>query len=219
MHAWPAARRDAGFDVLVPESEAMDRSVGLLVLFAVTFFAGGLLLSAPDPVEVLQPVPFNHKIHATFNVGCGDCHFRCEKTRDEDGDLECDLCAQSDVFFCEQHIACPDHTLPGLPSVEVCASCHEGDDPETPAKAALMEYVDELRPIPWRRVTALQESNVFFSHRRHALLAKIDCKTCHGDVGHMESPPSAPQVETSMDWCLACHREQDQDEGCVRCHR
>ena len=197
----------------------MARSLGLMALFAIVFFGGGLLFSEPPPAAASQPIAFNHRLHKTLNIGCGECHFRCEKNRDESGDLACEACARSDVFFCSEHVACPDHKLPDLPSVEVCATCHASDEAETPQKAALMEYIDTQRPIPWQRVTFLDEANAYFSHRRHAQLGRIACSECHGDVGGMEAPPAAPPVAMSMDWCLQCHREKEQSQQCVNCHR
>lgn len=197
----------------------MDRSIGLMVLVGVFFFAGGFLFRGGPSPDASQPIPFNHKVHAANDIACSECHFRCEQNRDEDGDLACAACEESAFIFCENHVACPDHKLPGLPGAEVCASCHEGDDPEGPGKTALLAYLESGRPIPWERVTRIETSNVHFSHRTHAIVEEILCVECHGDVGSMESPPSRPAVDVRMDWCLRCHHEQGASEGCVACHR
>lgn len=197
----------------------MDRSAGLLALFGAIFFAGGMLLTPTSHPDVVQPIAFNHKVHGASDVGCNECHFRCEKNRDEDGDLDCARCEASGFIFCEEHVICPDHQLPGLPAVEVCANCHDGDDPDTQEKAALLRYLESGEAIPWKRVTSMNRSNIYFSHRNHAILESIPCSTCHGAMEEMETPPPSPPVEMDMDWCLECHHDEDASEGCVACHR
>lgn len=178
-----------------------------------------MIFSAGGPEEVVQPIPFNHKLHVESDIQCSECHFRCEKNRDEDGDVDCSGCEESEFFFCEDHLLCPDHKLPGLPGLEVCAGCHDADEGDEPSKAVLATHLTEGKEIPWRRITRLPSSNVYFSHRRHAILGKIPCSECHGVVEEMTEPPRVPPVDLSMDGCLECHHESDESEGCVGCHR
>jgi hypothetical protein len=197
----------------------IDRSIALLIVFAVVFFAGGTLFSSPDRLETIQPIPFNHEVHASFAIECGDCHFRCEKNRDAGGDIECDACLESTSIFCEAHLACPDHNSAGVPELAVCVECHEDDDPDTPQKAALLSYVESGNPIPWKRISTLPGSNALFSHRRHALIGEIQCQECHGPMESMTEPPQQPPEEFGMDWCVECHQTKSVNEGCVACHR
>lgn len=197
----------------------MSRTIGVFLFVGAVFFAGGLLYPEGRPPPVEQPIAFNHKLHAEKGVSCSHCHFRCEKNRDEDGDLDCDACDESEFIFCERHVTCPDHKLPGLPGVAVCAGCHDGDDPDTPAKATLLRHIEAGEPIPWQTVTRIDGSNVHFSHRTHAMLGKILCSECHGEMETAESPPTRPAVEVDMDWCIDCHHSLDASEGCVACHR
>jgi hypothetical protein len=197
----------------------VDRSLGLFVLIGALFFAGGALLARSSSPAIEQPFPFNHKVHAEGDVDCSDCHFRCEKNRDEDGDLDCAKCEESEFIFCEEHVVCPDHTLPGLPGLSVCAGCHEGDDADSPQKETLIGHLESGEPIRWKRVTSLSTSNIYFSHRTHAVLKKIPCSECHGDIEKMTEPPRRPPLEMGMEWCLDCHHEEGASEGCVACHR
>lgn len=216
----------------------MDRSVGVFVLAAVIAWIAGLLLSAGSTNPVVQPIDFNHKVH-TKRVKCRECHFICEHNRDEDGEISCEACLESETPFCEKHMRCPDHKLPGLPQTRDCLRCHaddltelkntpaEKDKPSDRRKRVLLEYVtfdeaDELaavRPIPWKRVTRLPRSNIYFSHRTHALVKKIACKICHGEVSEWEHPPPSPVVQFSMDVCLDCHHAENATDSCLSCHR
>ena len=47
------------------------------------------------------------------------------------------------------------------------------------------EYVQKEKEVPWLVYTR-QPDCVFFSHAAHVVMAQIDCKTCHGDVGESD---------------------------------
>jgi len=216
----------------------MDRHIALFLLTAAIAFAIGLVLPESTPPAGPQPIAFNHLIH-TKKTTCWECHFVCEENRDEDGDVDCDDCDEEDGPFCKEHLTCPDHKLPGLPGADICLRCHEDDlldlseseagegDPEHEAKRVLLDYIgfDEYedpiihKPIEWVRVTRLPLSNVYFSHRTHALVAELACEECHGDIGIMEEPPTYPPVEMGMNWCLDCHEDKAATEDCASCHR
>lgn len=70
------------------------------------------------------------------------------------------------------------------------------------------------RKIPSRRVYELPEF-VFFSHGKHAT-AKIECKSCHGDVMVQESVQLQQAVK--MKWCVDCHKSGKAPAGCNTCH-
>jgi hypothetical protein len=216
----------------------MDRSIGVFVLAVVAAWLAGLLLSAGPTDPVIQPIDFNHKAHAK-RVKCRECHFICEHNRDEDGEIDCEDCLEADTAFCEKHVVCPDHRLPGLPQTRDCLRCHQDDlidlkdtpadegEPSDRRKRVLLEYVTfdesdepvDVRPIPWKRVTRLPGSNIYFSHRTHTLVKKIACKVCHGEATEWEHPPPAPTVELSMNACLDCHHAESATDNCVSCHR
>jgi hypothetical protein len=47
---------------------------------------------------------------------------------------------------------------------------------------------------------------VHFSHQRHVIVGKVDCKACHGDIAQRTTPPPAPLVTIRMQLCLDCHQ-------------
>ncbi|MFQ5504528.1 MAG: cytochrome c3 family protein [Planctomycetota bacterium] len=221
----------------------MHKSIAFFIVAAAASWLGGLTLAAVQPEPVVQPIDFNHKVHVK-RVDCRECHFLCENNRDEDGELDCDDCEDADTPFCPEHAKCPDHKLPGFPTVRDCLRCHEDDllelrdsapgedEPADHRKRVLLDYVtfdefDEPRihkEIPWKRVTEITTSNVYFSHRTHAILQKLPCEGCHGAVGDTEHPPAHPSITGRMDWCLECHRETGASEEsaltqCCSCHR
>jgi hypothetical protein len=75
----------------------------------------------------------------------------------------------------------------------------------------------EKKEISWKRIYE-QPDHVFFSHRRHAVLGKIPCKTCHGEIGQSGRPPARPWVKMTMGWCMECHEKNKVTNDCLTCH-
>ena len=222
----------------------------LAIFFTAALFVGlvgGTVLGRTRSDPVVQPIDFNHKVHAQ-KMHCRECHFRLEDARDEDGDLDCEDCEEADTPFCEEHAHSADHTLPDIPTAGLCVQCHEEDlvklkgqpkqkdEPSDRKKRSLLQFVniDEAdtvtvaKEIPWKRVTSITTSKVHFSHRRHAQIAGIACSKCHGDVAELEHPPAKPAVVVNMKWCLDCHEQhvtKNNGKGretmtqCLSCHR
>ncbi len=217
----------------------MSRSVALFFLATLVVFVGSLLFAPTAAPQVTQPFEFNHAAHAEA-TSCWDCHFICEKNRDEDFDIDCEDCLEADGPFCEEHVKCADHKLPGVPTIATCVRCHEydlldlnGKDPSEEwapnelAQAKLLDFVEideydeitAMHPLDWNRVTQIKTSCVYFNHRTHALTGGIACAECHGDMASLETPPTEPAMNLKMNWCLDCHEEQDVSTDCVSCHR
>ncbi|MBI4605241.1 MAG: cytochrome c3 family protein [Planctomycetes bacterium] len=146
-----------------------------------------------------QPIAFNHRLHLerAQGIACLDCHSSATS-----------------------------QTYAGIPGKAICFGCHDPDpdpddasaDARKPAFDTLMAFAKDEGDIPWRRVTATRE-DVFFSHRRHVAVAKIDCRRCHGDMPERTSPPTHGPIVISMDECLSCHEETKASADCVSCHR
>jgi hypothetical protein len=146
-----------------------------------------------------QPIAFNHRLHLerAQGIACPDCH----------------------QFVASQ-------TYAGLPSKYVCFGCHDPEadksdpaaDRSKPGFAALMAFAATEEDIPWHRVTATR-ADVFFSHRRHVAVAKLDCRACHQDMPQRTRPPTRGPITIQMDTCLECHRKQNASVDCVSCHR
>lgn len=164
------------------------RLLGALSLFAFT------LAATPWDPGVVQPIPFNHRIHVING-------------------LTCDLCHQY-VF---------EKTFAGLPRVELCVGCHAGDITSNPAAQPYVEtirkHAEAGTEIPWVRLYRLPH-HVYYSHRRHAGIAALSCATCHGDIGERDTPPLRPIARTlTMENCVGCHRSRGVENDCAWCHR
>ena len=89
--------------------------------------------------------------------------------------------------------------MAGFPSLTQCKVCH-------------VEMAE--RNIPSVRVYETPEF-VFFSHGKHAA-AKLECKSCHGDV--MLQQAVQLQQPVAMKWCVDCHKVNKASTGCKTCH-
>ncbi len=146
-----------------------------------------------DPT-VAQPLPFNHRVHVANGIECVQCH---EGVRTQ--------------------------ARAGLPKVAVCMECHEADVTDNPAAKPHVELVRRHAragtELAWRNLYALP-AHVYYSHRRHVVLAGLACAGCHGDIANAATPPSRPVADTlAMGTCLDCHEARGVENDCARCHR
>ncbi|NIM59970.1 MAG: hypothetical protein GTO16_13680 [Candidatus Aminicenantes bacterium] len=137
---------------------------------------------------VRQPIAFNHKIHAENDLECLDCH----------------------PYYKE-------HASSGKPTLETCLSCHEEPLGESKEEGKLIEYIKSGEEIDWERLYRVPE-DVYFSHRMHVIIGKIECNICHGDIGESSRPPSKP-LKITMNKCMKCHEEKEADNDCIACHK
>jgi hypothetical protein len=135
-----------------------------------------------------QPILFNHKKHLEQGLDCDACH----------------------RFFKTQ-------TFSGLPDLNACLECHKEPITKTAEEEKIRPFQKKAQEIPWRRIYQ-QPDHVFFSHRRHVVLGKIPCATCHGDIGQSEKPPTKPWVKMTMGWCMGCHAKNKVTNDCLACH-
>ena len=105
----------------------------------------------------------------------------------------------------------------GLPPLAACALCHSEPQGESPEEARVVQAIEEGSEIEWRRLFR-QPPHVFFSHRRHVVVAELECTTCHGDIGSSSTPPVHP-ARLTMSQCIACHDRNAIAENCSACHR
>jgi hypothetical protein len=104
----------------------------------------------------------------------------------------------------------------GIPQGDVCLKCH-ATAPRAVA-AAKWDEVARAQPIAWVRVSRLP-GHAMFSHRRHVGLARLECTSCHADVGTSVVPPGRPPLRLDMDACLDCHKREGASQDCAACHR
>lgn len=153
--------------------------VALAILAASTIAAYRWRASLPNArgAAVSQPIPFSHKHHAGDDgIDCRYCHTTVEKSR-----------------------------TAGLPSTEICLTCHSQLFRHAPLLAPLWESMASGRPIAWRRVNDLPDF-VYFDHSIHVHKG-ISCGECHGPVEQM--PLTWRHASLEMQWCLDCHRNPE----------
>lgn len=165
--------------------------------------------------KIRQPIAFNHKKHAQHHVTCETCHPLYK-----------------------------DHPRAGIPGVKICIRCHEELIYRMPEKDKIQVHREAGREISWSRVYRIKPSiygldrlfygipnrildhfyggknPIYFSHRRHTIIGKVECRECHGDVANMKKPITQPFVEFEMDRCISCHKAQEKEVSveCADCH-
>jgi menaquinone reductase, multiheme cytochrome c subunit len=148
------------------DTSKKQNTIGIVFIFFVIGMAASLLVGWILFPKVLysqkqQPFDFNHQSHmAMVDNGCQSCHFFRE-----------------------------DGTFSGAPKLAQCIDCHEyvqgGSEDET---TFVEQYVANYHEVPWL-IYSEQPPCVFFSHAAHVIGAKMDCATCHGDIGESTSLP------------------------------
>ncbi len=160
--------------------------------FLIGFVVGILLLilfiSSSQSLKSKQPIQFNHKIHKEAGIECSNCH----------------------IYFKEQKFS-------GMPPLSICLECHKDSITKSPEEEKLRKLFKEGKEITWEQIYK-QPDHVFFSHRRHVAIGKIDCKDCHGPVGESEKPLTKPWVKMTMKWCMDCHTKAKANNDCLACH-
>ena len=102
-----------------------------------------------------------------------------------------------------------------LPGADVCAKCHAS----APKGVDAGQWASlQKATVNWIKVTRIPD-HVMFSHQRHVTLAKLDCSSCHGDIGQRTQPPARAPVRLEMTTCRACHQQEGASEDCAACHR
>lgn len=106
----------------------------------------------------------------------------------------------------------------GVISVRQCYLCHSKDTAHAEVSFVL-DLVRRKEEARWERVYNVPDG-VIFSHRRHVVMGKIECKTCHGEVSAMAKLISNPVAKTlRMDGCLSCHERKGVTIDCISCHK
>ena len=140
-------------------------------------------------VPVAQPIQFSHKAHVEKGLQCDACHQSVEKAASA-----------------------------GMPSTETCLLCHQAAITDNPEEEKVRQYGEKGLQIPWGRVYQVA-GHVYFSHRRHVTLGRVECVRCHGDVGERTTPLTVAALPISMDRCVGCHAQDGAAGDCNACHR
>lgn len=161
----------------------------LVVALILVSLASGSLIARWSTSAISQPIPFNHRKHGENGLDCSACHQLYENS-----------------------------ARAGRPENATCVLCHETPLTDTPEEQSLRRYVAQGEEVPWRRLTVLPR-DVYFSHRTHTSVAKLDCSICHGQIGQSSVPPVRPEVEMTMEVCVGCHESRKASVDCLSCHR
>lgn len=163
--------------------------LGFLIFFLLTTLVGALAKGSLAPDPPSQPIAFNHRRHV------------------EDLGLECSSCHP----FYERE------TFSGLPNAATCAECHLEPLGESPEEERLLRLLEAGSPLEWNPLFR-QPPHVFYSHRNHVAVAKIECQECHGVFAGTEVPPDRVK-RLRMEDCLHCHEGAGASRECTACHR
>ncbi len=161
----------------------------LLLLFGVV---AALVSQRPwlPRADVVQPIPFSHRIHAGANkIPCQYCHEYARRSQTS-----------------------------GVPPVQRCVGCHGNSGVIAAAlRPVRRPWTNHSQPsfeIQWNRVYTLPDF-VKFTHQPH-IRAGVACQSCHGPVETMDRV--TPVYEINMGFCLNCHTQRGVSTDCVVCH-
>lgn len=162
-----------------------------LIITAIIIFGSFVVWAIiPSNSKIIQPISYNHKIHIE-NAGlkCIDCHLNYEQT-----------------------------SSATLPLLEICANCHS-EEPisKSSEELKLIDNIKKGKEILWQRIYTLPD-HIYFSHRRHIILGKLDCVDCHGKVEEQTQPITRSVNKLTMDYCMNCHRKHKVTNDCLSCH-
>lgn len=120
-----------------------------------------------------------------------------------------------DCTFCHAQVEKNSHA--GMPTAQTCYGCHQDILKDSPYLAPVKKAVQKNQPIHWVRVHRLPD-HVYFNHGKH-IKANVACTSCHGNVE--EKPLMNKEHHFSMQYCLDCHRGEQQAklQDCYTCHR
>ena len=202
---------------MAPEARKPDDSAaGPITLFFILGLAASLVVGWVIFPQLLysskeQPIHYNHAKHNELvEDGCESCHYFRE-----------------------------DGTFSGVPKLAQCIDCHEEVNGESPEEEKFVtQYVQKGREVPWL-VYSRQPDCVFFSHVAHVKMGKMDCVTCHGNIGESESLKTFQANRISgysrdiwgyniagikrnswdrmkMDDCSECHQQKNVNQNSVQ---
>ncbi|MDK2972696.1 MAG: hypothetical protein PWP23_2451 [Candidatus Sumerlaeota bacterium] len=108
-----------------------------------------------------------------------------------------------DCLYCHTNAEKSRHAT--VPPMETCMGCHSVVRTDRPEVQKLAKFYEDGEPVPWVRIHSLPD-HVYFPHSAH-VNAGVACQTCHGPIQEMEVVKQ--WVDTSMGWCMKCHRSDE----------
>ena len=158
--------------------------------FGVFFILGTFVFRGHNPdASSAQPIAFNHAKHVENGMTCTDCHAGAES-----------------------------QARATLPTLATCMSCHESALTPSVEEEKIRRLAAAGKELAWTQLTRMP-AHVYFSHRRHVQLAKLECAMCHGPMEKATAPPRRPFGRLTMDACIECHEQRGARTDCNDCHR
>lgn len=105
------------------------------------------------------------------------------------------------------HTSVEKSSFAGMPSTDTCMTCHSQIWTNAEMLEPVRESLIDDDPIDWARVHDLPDF-VYFNHSAH-VNSGVGCESCHGRVDRM--PLMTQSEPLTMQWCLDCHREPEQN--------
>ncbi len=141
-------------------------------------------------VKHLDPISFSHYVHTKqHKIKCQVCH----------RGVETEMRA-------------------GIPNIDVCSMCHSSIiDSTSKRELVIYNYVKDNKIIPWKALYNIPDY-VYFSHRRHVKMGKLECSECHGDMTTQTSPELKNFTPFKMQFCFDCHQNRGITTDCGNCH-
>lgn len=169
----------------------MKNKLLVFILILIGAVAGFFILSFHSKGSADNyPVPFSHYVHTTVHkIKCVNCH-RGVETRE----------------------------LAGIPNIDYCSMCHSTlINSKSEREKIIYQLVKENKPIQWKIYYQVPDY-VFFSHRRHVKLGKLECTDCHVDMTKQDSPDLKGFSQIMMPLCFNCHQRKNITTDCGDCH-
>ncbi|MCL5029180.1 MAG: cytochrome c family protein [Bacteroidetes bacterium] len=169
----------------------MKNKLFVIILFIIGAAAGYFIFDHQSKSSIdSYPVPFSHYVHTSqHKIKCVNCH----------RGVETDARA-------------------GIPNIDYCSMCHSTlINPSSKREKIIYDLVKENKPIIWK-VHYTVPDYVYFSHRRHVKLGKLECTECHGDMTKQDSPDLKNYSPIMMPFCFNCHEQKDITTDCGNCH-
>jgi hypothetical protein len=173
-------------------AQIFDRSANFLARFSllgVAILAGlgltAVLVVARSPYITNQRVTRNQPIQFSHKHHAGD-----------DG-IDCRYC----------HTGVENSAYAGIPPTKTCMNCHSVLFNNIGYLEPVRESYRTEQSINWVKVHRLADY-VYFNHSIHVNKG-IGCSSCHGSVNEMALMYQASPL--TMEWCLSCHRNPEQN--------
>jgi predicted CXXCH cytochrome family protein len=155
-------------------------------------FAAGyyIFYNRPSKTSYTAEVSFSHYVHTKeHKIKCTNCHRGAET-----------------------------QMRAGIPNTDYCGMCHSSViNPSSEREKVIYQIVKDNKVIQWRAYYNLPDY-VYFSHRRHVKLGKLDCTACHGDMSEQTSPELKNYSPVEMKLCFNCHEDKGITTDCGNCH-